>query len=184
MLPTIPTLTIDDAVMAVVATNEAADLAGQELSHAHLTTLVERMGWRPTDSQKFTNTPKGLVSKWLLERGIPMHPRTRRVKFDDLVAAAATPGKLQPTSPQRLERRAMEAQTKMTHRIAGLSDAINRAERILKATERGYELLVENLERMRVELQAAQAEEQRLYDEGDRVNTFSRLDLTLPGGGV
>ena len=78
----------------------------------------------------------------------------------------------------------MEAQTKMTHRIAGLSDAINRAERILKATERGYELLVENLERMRVELQAAQAEEQRLYDEGDRVNTFSRLDLTLPGGGV
>ena len=28
------------------------------------------------------------------------------------------------------------------------------------------------------------AEEQRLYDEGDRVNTFSRLDLTLPDTGV
>ena len=38
MLPTIPTLTIDDAVIAVVASDEAADLAGQELSHAHLTT--------------------------------------------------------------------------------------------------------------------------------------------------
>ena len=184
MLPTMPTLTLDDAAIAVVASDEAADLAGQELSHAHVTILVERMGWRPTDSQKFTNTPKGLVSKWLVERGIPMHPRTRRVQFDDLVAAAATPGKLQPTSPQRLERRAMEAQTKMTHRIAGLSDAINRAERILRATERGYDLLVENLERMRGELEAAKAEEQRLYDEGDRVNTFSRLNPTLPGGGV
>ena len=178
MLPTIRTLTMDDAVMAVVATNEAADLAGQELSHAHLTTLVERMGWRPTDSQKFTNTPKGLVSKWLLERGIPMHPRTRRVKFDDLVAATATPGKLQPTSPQRLERRAMEAQTKMTHRISGLSDAIRRAEAMLKATERGYDLLADDLDRMRGELEAARAEEQRLYDAGDRVNTFSRLDPT------
>ena len=120
MLPTMPTLTIDDAVIALVASDEAADLAGQELSHAHLTTLVERMGWRPTDSQKFTNMPKGLVSKWLLERGIPMHPRTRRVKFDDLVAAAATPGKLQPTSPRTLERRAMDARTKITHRIFGL----------------------------------------------------------------
>ena len=29
-----------------------------------------------------------------------------------------------------------------------------------------------------------EAEEQRLYDAGDRVNTFSRLDLTLPGTGV
>ena len=184
MLPPMPTLTIDDAVIAVVASDEAEALAGQELSHAHLTILVERMGWRPTDSQKFTNTPKGLVSKWLVESGIPMHPRTRRVKFDDLVAAAATPGKLRPTSPLTLERRAMEAQTQLTHRIFGLRNAINRAERILKATERGYELLVENLERMRVELEAAQAEEQRLYDEGDRVNTFSRLDPTLPGGGV
>ena len=66
----------------------------------------------------------------------------------------------------------------------GLQDAINRAERILKATERGYELLVENLERMQGELAAAQAEEQRLYDAGDRVNTSSRLDLTLPDTGV
>ena len=178
MLPTMPTLTIDDAVIALVASDEAADLAGQELSHAHLTTLVERMGWRPTDSQKFTNMPKGLVSKSLLERGIPMHPRTRRVKFDDLVAATATPGKLQPTSPQRLERRAMDAQRKLTHRIFGLRDAITRAERILQATERGYDLLADNLERVRGELEAAEAEEQRLYDAGDRVNTFSRLDPT------
>ena len=44
MLPTIPTLTLDDAVIAVVASDEAADLAGQELSHAHVTILVERMG--------------------------------------------------------------------------------------------------------------------------------------------
>ena len=66
----------------------------------------------------------------------------------------------------------------------GLQDAVNRAERILKATERGYELLVENLERMQGELEAAEAEEQRLYDAGDRVNTFSRLDPTLPDTGV
>ena len=65
-----------------------------------------------------------------------------------------------------------------------MQDAINRAERILKATERGYELLVENLERMQGELEAAQAAEQRLYDAGDRVNTSSRLDLTLPDTGV
>ena len=65
-----------------------------------------------------------------------------------------------------------------------MQDAINRAERILKATERGYELLVENLGRMPGELAAAQAEEQRLYDAGDRVNTSSRLDLTLPDTGV
>ena len=65
-----------------------------------------------------------------------------------------------------------------------MQDAINRAERILKGTERGYELLVENLERMPGELEAAEAEEQRLYDAGDRVNTFSRLDLTLPDTGV
>ena len=109
-----------------------------------------------------------------------MHPRTRRVKFDDLVAAAATPGKLQPTSPRTLERRAMDAQRKLTHRIAGLSDAITRAERILEATVRGYDLLVDNLERMQGELETAKAEEQRFYDAGDRVNTFSRLDLTLP----
>ena len=47
MLPTMPTLTLDDAVIAVVASDEAADLADQELSHAHVTILVERMGWRP-----------------------------------------------------------------------------------------------------------------------------------------
>ena len=178
MLPTMPTLTIDDAVIALVASDEAEDLAGQELSHAHLTTLVERMGWRPNDSQKFTNTPKGLVSKWLLERGIPLHPRTRRVKFDDLVIAAATPGKLQPTSPRTLERRAMDAQTKLTHRIFGLRNAIQRAERLIDAQDRGRALLVDNLERIHGELEAAQAEEQRLYDEGDRVNTFTRLNPT------
>ena len=184
MLPTMPTLTLDDAVIAVVASDEAADLAGQELSHAHVTILVERRGWRPTDSQKFTNTPKGLVSKWLVERGIPMHPSTRRVKFDDLVAAAATPGKLRPTSPLTLERRAMEAQTQITHRIFGLRNAITRAERLIDAHDRGRAQLVDGLERMRVELEAAEAEEQRLYAEGDRVNTFSRLNPTLPGGGV
>ena len=78
----------------------------------------------------------------------------------------------------------MDARTKLTHRISGLRDAVNRAERILKGTERGYELLVENLERMPGELEAAEAEEQRLYDAGDRVNTFGRLDPTLPDTGV
>ena len=72
----------------------------------------------------------------------------------------------------------MDAQRKLTHRIFGLRDAITRAERILQATERGYDLLADNLERVRGELEAAEAEEQRLYDAGDRVNTFSRLDPT------
>ena len=72
----------------------------------------------------------------------------------------------------------MDAQTKITHRISGLSDAIRRAEAMLKATEHGYDLLADDLDRMRGELEAARAEEQRLYDAGDRVNTFSRLDPT------
>ena len=47
-----------------------------------------------------------------------------------------------------------------------------------RLTERGYDLLADDLDRMRGELEAARAEEQRLYDAGDRVNTFSRLDPT------
>ena len=56
-----------------------------------------------------------------------------------------------------MERRAMDAQTKITHRISGLSDAIRRAEAMLKATERGYDLLADDLDRMRGELEAARA---------------------------
>ena len=186
MLTMLPTLTIDDAVIALLASDAAEELAGQELSHSQLTVLVERQGWQPTHTQKFQNMPKGLVSKWLLERDIPLHPRTRRVKFDDLAVAAATPGKLQPTPPRILERRALDAKAKSGERVLTLRSAIVRAERLIAAQERGLALLDEHLERMRGELEAAEAEDQRLYDAGDRTTTVHRLDLdlTMPGSQI
>ena len=179
MLASVPTLTIDDAVIMLVASDEGEDWAGQELSHSQLMVLIERVGWRPTDSEKFTNMPKGLVSKWLLERRIPMHPRTRRIKFDDLVLAAGTPGRLQPTSPRTLERRALAEQERINHRVIGLRTARDRAERQIMAHDRSRDSLVNTLERIDAELEAAKAEEQRLYDAGDRINTFTRLDPTV-----
>ena len=180
MLTTMPTLTLDDAVIALVASDEATALASQDLNHRELTFLLERMGWRPAHNEKFQNTPRGLVSKWLTERGIPLHPRTRRLQFDDLVTAAATPGKLQPTSHLTLRRRAMDAQTTIAQRLTTMSEAVTRAERLAVARKRGLALLEDELEEMRGELDSMVAEEQRLYDAGDRINTITRLNPTLP----
>ena len=178
MYPTMPTIpfTIDDAVMRLVGSDQGEDYAGQELSHSQLTSLVERMGWHPSTSEKFSNTPKGLVSKWLGDRRIPMHPRTRRVKFDDLVLAA---GRLEPTSPRTIERQAMAEQEQVNKRLMLLRSAASYAEQQVKALDRTRDYLFNQLEGFYAQIDAAEAEEQRRYDDGDRINTFPRLNITL-----
>ena len=168
--------TIDDAVLALVASDSHVEaLSGQELSHSELTRLVENFHWRPNDRDLRTSSPKGLVTKWLREREIPMHPRTRRIKFDDL-AAAATAGRLRPTSHRMLAYRAVEKERILTECIQGLRDAVRQAELKLAVHERSRSQLEQDLEDLRAVLKEKEAEEQQLYDAGDRANTFTRLD--------
>ena len=141
-----------------------------------MTNIAEHHGWRLDPRKNPTSTSKGLVSNWLRERRIPMHPRTRRVTVDDLLLAAATPGRLQPTSAHRLRRHAMEGQQKLTETILSLRNAVQRLETQQEALAVAYERLEDNLESLRQQLADAEAEEQRLYDAGDQRNTFTRLD--------
>ena len=172
--------TLDDACQAFSVSADADTYAGEELSHAQLTTLLERHGWQQDgEPWQQKSTPKGAVTKWLGERRIPMHPRTRRVNVDELIEIALTPGRLQPTSPQRLERQALQEQENLFLRCTGLMRAAEQAERLIAAHDRRRAALVANLERIEAQLAAAREAEQRLYDSGYRgLYTFARYDAT------
>ena len=170
--------TIDDAILDFAVSNDAATYAGQEdLSHAEVTVIAQRHGWtREDDSWEDRKaTSKGLVTRWLSERRIPMHQRTRRVRVEDLINAALT-GRLMPTSPRTLQRRAEAEKDNVIKRIFGLNHAVDQAKHLLAAHDARRAMLEFDLERLEEVLGAAKEEEQRLYDAGDRRHTFPRLD--------
>ena len=170
--------TIDDAILEFAVSNNAATYAGQEdLSHAEVTVIAQRHGWtREDDSwEDRKSTSKGLVTRWLSERRIPMHQRTRRVRVEDLINAALT-GRLMPTSPRILQRRAEAEKDNVIKRIMGLNHAVDQAKNLLASHDARRAMLEFDLERLEKALEAAKEEEQRLYDAGYRRHTFPRLD--------
>ena len=172
--------TLDDACQAFSVSADAYAYAGKELSHAQLMTLLKTHGWQQDgEPWQQKSSPKGAVTKWLVERRIPMHPRTRRVNVDELIEIALTPGRLQPTSPQTLERQALQERENLFLRCTRLMQAVKQAERLIAAHDRRRAALVADLERIEAQLAAAREAEQRLYDSGYRGRyTFARLDTT------
>ena len=165
----------DDALAAFLDSDMAVDMADAELTHSHLETLMRSdFRWRPTVKTLDGRTPRGFVTWWLMTKGIPLHPRTRKVKVRDLVQALDD-GKIQPTSAQEIAHRANDARLRLPQQIRELKRALDRVEMQIRAIDAQRDRLIEQGEALESQLVEAEAQEQRLYESGDLLNTIPRV---------